>query len=158
MAIVADYPGLLPVSHVSNVGAPTFRKESFVMLYLMLTRRIFIETTIGTPCGTRGGLSARGAQSRQAQKEGGQDRDAVAEVFIKLAPWLFGLLARRDDFNYVLAGNAGLYPGTLPATPPAAGFLNRIHGRRLMSGQRRTALLRRIRTGFPPQILKWRVR
>ena len=24
VAIIADYPGLLPVSHVSNVGVPTF--------------------------------------------------------------------------------------------------------------------------------------
>ena len=32
--IIADYPGLLPVSHVSNVGVPTFRKDSFAMPYL----------------------------------------------------------------------------------------------------------------------------
>ena len=61
VAIIADYPGLLPVSHVSNVGVPTFRKNSFVLPYLMLTCRTFIETSVGTPCGTRGGLSARGA-------------------------------------------------------------------------------------------------
>ena len=61
VAIIADYPGLLPVSHVSNVGVPTFRKDSFVLPYLMITRRVFIETAVGTPCGTRGGLSARGA-------------------------------------------------------------------------------------------------
>ena len=61
VAIIADYPELLPVAHVSNVGVPTFRKNSFVLPYLMLTCRTFIETTVGTPCGTRGGLSARGA-------------------------------------------------------------------------------------------------
>ena len=61
VAIIADYPGLLPVSHVSNVRVPTFRKNSFVLLYLKLTCRTFIETTVGTLCGTRGGLSARGA-------------------------------------------------------------------------------------------------
>ena len=59
--IIADYPGLLPVSHVSNVGVPTFRKDSFVLPYLMITRRVFIETAVGTPCGTRGGLSVRGS-------------------------------------------------------------------------------------------------
>ena len=61
VAIIADYPGLLPVSHVSNVGVPTFRKDSFVLPYLMLTCRISIEMAVGTPCRTRGGLSARGA-------------------------------------------------------------------------------------------------
>ena len=30
VAITADYLGLLPVSHVSNVGVTTFRKDSFV--------------------------------------------------------------------------------------------------------------------------------
>ena len=34
VAIIADYPELLPVSHVSNVGIPTFRKDSFAMPYL----------------------------------------------------------------------------------------------------------------------------
>ena len=61
VAIIADYPGLLLVSHVSNVGVPTFRKDSFVMSYLMLAHRIFIETAVRTPRRTRGGLSARGA-------------------------------------------------------------------------------------------------
>ena len=41
VAIIADYPGLLPVSHVSNVGASTFRKDSFVLPYLMTTCRTF---------------------------------------------------------------------------------------------------------------------
>ena len=35
VAIIADYPRLLPVSHVSSVGVPTFRKDSFVLMYLM---------------------------------------------------------------------------------------------------------------------------
>ena len=61
VAIIADYPGLLPVSHVSNVGASTFQKDSFIMSYLMLTCRIFIEMAVRTPRGTRGVLSARGA-------------------------------------------------------------------------------------------------
>ena len=61
VAIIVDYPRLLPVSHVSNVGVPTLRKDSFVMPYLMLARCISIETAIRTPRGTRGGLSARGA-------------------------------------------------------------------------------------------------
>ena len=43
-------------------------------------------------------------------------------------------LSRRDGFNYVLTGNVRLCLGTLPAMPPAAGFLDWIHGRRLMWG------------------------
>ena len=61
VAIIADYPGLLPVSHVSNVGASTFQKDSLVLPYLMIIHRVFTETAVGTPCGTRGGISARGA-------------------------------------------------------------------------------------------------
>ena len=61
VAIIADYPGLIPMSHVSNIGVPTFRKDSFVLPYLMITCRTFIEKAVRTPCGTRGGLSARGA-------------------------------------------------------------------------------------------------
>ena len=61
VAIITDYPGLIPVSHVSNVGVPTFRKNSFILPYLMLTCRTFIETAVEMPCGTRGGPSARGA-------------------------------------------------------------------------------------------------
>ena len=61
VAIIADYPGLLPVSHISNVGASTFRKDSFILQYLMITCRTFIETAVGTPCGTFGGPSVRGA-------------------------------------------------------------------------------------------------
>ena len=61
VAIIADYPGLLPVLHVSNVGASTFRKDSLVSSYLMIVRRVFPETAVGTPCGTRGGLSVRGS-------------------------------------------------------------------------------------------------
>ena len=61
VAIIVDYPRLLSVSHVSNVGVPTFQKDSFVLPYLMITCRTFIETAVGTPCRTCGGLSARGA-------------------------------------------------------------------------------------------------
>ena len=61
VAIIADYPGLLHMSHVSNVGVPTFQKDSFALPYLIITCRTFIETAVGTPCGTRGGLSATGA-------------------------------------------------------------------------------------------------
>ena len=61
VAIIADYPRLLPVSHVSNVEVPTFRKNSFILPYLKLTCRTFIEMAVETSCGTRGGFSARGA-------------------------------------------------------------------------------------------------
>ena len=40
VAITTDYPGLLPVSRVSNVGVPTFRKDSLVLSYLMIIRRV----------------------------------------------------------------------------------------------------------------------
>ena len=33
VAIIADYPGLLPASHVSKTGAPTSEKDPFFALY-----------------------------------------------------------------------------------------------------------------------------
>ena len=36
VAIIADYPGLLPASHVSKTGVPTFREGS---LFLQFTYR-----------------------------------------------------------------------------------------------------------------------
>ena len=47
VAIIADYPGMLPMSHVGNVGVPTFRKDYFILPYLMITRCVFVETTVG---------------------------------------------------------------------------------------------------------------
>ena len=66
VAIIADYPGLLPVSHVSKAEVLTSEKDSFVMPLIMHICCIFIETAIRTPRGTRGGSSARGAWTRQA--------------------------------------------------------------------------------------------
>ena len=42
VAIIADYPGLIPVSHVSKAGALTSEKDSFVMPYLVHRCCIFI--------------------------------------------------------------------------------------------------------------------
>ena len=61
VAIIADYPGLLPMSHVSKVEVLTSEKESFAMPRLMHMCCIFIEKVIRTPRGTRGGSSAKGA-------------------------------------------------------------------------------------------------
>ena len=49
VAIFADYPGLLPMSHVSKAGALTSEKDSFAMPYLMCICYTFIETTLGPP-------------------------------------------------------------------------------------------------------------
>ena len=48
VAIVADYPRLLPVSHVSKARVLTSEKDFFVMTYLMYIRCTFIETALGT--------------------------------------------------------------------------------------------------------------
>ena len=49
VAIITDYPGLLPVSHVSKAGVLTYKKDSLVIPYLMYICCTFIETAIGTP-------------------------------------------------------------------------------------------------------------
>ena len=66
VAIIADYPGLLPVSHVSKVEVLTSKKDSFFIPYLMHIYCTFIETAIGTPRRAHGGSSAKGTQARQA--------------------------------------------------------------------------------------------
>ena len=60
VAIIADYPGLLPISHVSKSEVLTSEKDSFFMPYLMHIYCTFIETAIGTPCRAHGGSSAKG--------------------------------------------------------------------------------------------------
>ena len=43
VAIIADYPGLLPVSHVSKAEVLTSEKDSFFIPYLMHIYCTFIE-------------------------------------------------------------------------------------------------------------------
>ena len=49
VAIIVNYPGLLPVSHVSKAGVLTSEKDYFVIPYLMYIYCTFLETAIGTP-------------------------------------------------------------------------------------------------------------
>ena len=80
VAIIADYPGLLPASCVSKAEALTSEEDSFLIPCLMHKYRIFIETTIGMRRRAPGGSSAKGIWTRQAQEGGDQGRNAVAEV------------------------------------------------------------------------------
>ena len=66
VAIIANYPGLLPVLHVSRVGVLTSEKDSFVMPYLMRIWCTFIEMAIGTPHRAHEGSSAKGTRAGQA--------------------------------------------------------------------------------------------
>ena len=47
VAIIADYPGLLPASRVSKAEALTSEEDSFLIPCLMHKYHIFIETIIG---------------------------------------------------------------------------------------------------------------
>ena len=80
VAIIADYPRPLPASRVSKAEALTSEEDSFLIPCLMHKYRIFIETTIGMWCRAPRGSSAKGIRARQAQEEGGQGQNAVAEV------------------------------------------------------------------------------
>ena len=66
VAIIADYFGLLPLSHVSKAEVLTSEKDSFFIPYLMHIYRTFIETATGTQRRAHGGSSAKGIQARQA--------------------------------------------------------------------------------------------
>ena len=80
VAIIADYPGLLPVSRVSKAEVLTSKKDSFFIPYLMHIYRTFIETATGTWRRAPRGSSAKGIRTRQAQEEGGYGRNAIVEV------------------------------------------------------------------------------
>ena len=70
VAIIADYPGLLPASRVSKAEALTFEGDSFFIPSLMHKYLIFIEATIGMRRRAPGGSLAKGIQARQTQEEG----------------------------------------------------------------------------------------
>ena len=80
VAIINDYPGLLPASRVSKAEALTSEEDSFFIPCLMHKYRILIETTIGMWCRAPGGSSAKGIRARQAQEEGSQGQNTVVEV------------------------------------------------------------------------------
>ena len=73
VAIIADYPGLLPTSRVSKAEALTSEEDSYFIPCLMHKYRILIDTTIKMRRRAPGGSSAKGIRARQAQEEGGQD-------------------------------------------------------------------------------------
>ena len=60
VAIIADYPGLLLVSHVSKAEVVISGKDSFFIPYLMHIYHTFIVTATGTRRRAPGGSSAKG--------------------------------------------------------------------------------------------------
>ena len=88
VAILADYPGLLPTSHVSKTGVPTSKKDPFYALHLPYTYGVLQ----GRPSGRR----AEPAVTRQqgAPKPGRLKRKAfMTETSSRgmkrnPAPWL----------------------------------------------------------------------
>ena len=66
VAIIADYPGLLPASHVSKTGVPTSEKDPFFCP--SPTAHIWCLTgkALGTPCQTRSDSPTRGTETGQA--------------------------------------------------------------------------------------------
>ena len=63
VAIIADYPGLLPASHVSKTGVPTSEKDPFFCT--SPTAHIWCLTgkALGTPCRTRSDSPTRGTEA-----------------------------------------------------------------------------------------------
>ena len=66
VAITADYPGLLPASHVSKAEAIASEEDSFLIPCLMHKYRIFIETTVRARHRAAGDSSAKGVRIGQA--------------------------------------------------------------------------------------------
>ena len=63
VAIIADYPGLLPASHVSKTGVLTSKKDPFFALLPTAHVLLFKGKAIGVPCRTRGDLPTRGTET-----------------------------------------------------------------------------------------------
>ena len=80
VAITADYPGLLPASHVSKTGVPTSEKDPLLCTSPTVYICCFSGKAFGTPYRTHNDSPTRGTEAGQAKKEGGYDRDVGAEV------------------------------------------------------------------------------
>ena len=66
VAIIADYPGLLPASHVRNTGVPTSKKDPLLCTSPTLHIWCFTGNALGTPCRTRSDSPTRGTETGQA--------------------------------------------------------------------------------------------
>ena len=62
VAIIADYPGLLPASHVSKTGVPTSEKNPFFCTSPTAHIWCLIGKVLGTPCRTRSDSPTRGTE------------------------------------------------------------------------------------------------
>ena len=81
VAITADYPGLLPISRVSQAKNPILRRGiPFRCHALLLKYRVFEEMTVGARGRAPRDPSATGVRIGQAHEEGSQDRHASIEV------------------------------------------------------------------------------
>ena len=59
VAIMADYPGLLPASHVRKTGEPTSEKDPLLCTSPTVHIWCFTGKALRTPCRTRGDLPTR---------------------------------------------------------------------------------------------------
>ena len=63
VAIIADYPGLLPASHVSKIGALTSKKDPFFRTSPTAHIWCLTAKALGTPCRTRNDSPTRGTEA-----------------------------------------------------------------------------------------------
>ena len=63
VAIIADYPRLLPASHVSKTGALTSKKDPFFCTSPTTHIWCFTEKALRTPCRTRSDPPTRGTEA-----------------------------------------------------------------------------------------------
>ena len=63
VAIIADYPGLLPTSHVSKTGVPTSEKDPFFCTSPTAHIWCFTGKALGMPCRPRSGSPTRGTEA-----------------------------------------------------------------------------------------------
>ena len=63
VAIMADYPGLLPTSHVRKTGVPTSEKDPLLCTSPTIHIWCFTGKALGTPCRTRSNSPTRGTEA-----------------------------------------------------------------------------------------------
>ena len=69
VAIIADYPGLLPASHVSKNGALTSKKDPFFCTSPTAHIWRFTGKALGMPRQTRGDSPARGIETDRLKRK-----------------------------------------------------------------------------------------
>src|SRR3954469_11370713 len=159
IAITADYPGLIPASQVIETGVLYSLKRDSILIYSGVSNdNRILQGRFPRREAEPAAASQQGAAGPRVGKINVVRTEILAQTYnapsVSLALFCQGILTsvlfpgRR--------GLAGLYPERPPTAPLPARLQRLVRRRGRTPGLRRTLLQQRMRTGYLPQIQKWR--